>query len=141
LDATVDVSPARTVGAFRSTFPIGLDPSGRAILLYLVTAPWTDEFRTYLQDHAACLRVIPSWTLCLAFPRPLDRAYGAYQAVIREELETPLHRATIRELTWHFEHRQQAIGHGVLNTRTQAFLDRVAEVFKTSGSRFCTGDG
>jgi hypothetical protein len=37
--------------------PMGLDPSGRAVLLYLVTAPWTDEFRTFLQDQTAWLRV------------------------------------------------------------------------------------
>jgi hypothetical protein len=131
LDATVDVNPRRTVGVFRSAFPMGLDPSGRAVLLYLVTAPWTDEFRTFLQDQAASLRVVPSWTLRLVFPRPLDRAYGAYQTVVREELETPLHRATIGELKWYFEHRQLAISQGV-HAQTQAFLDRAAQVFNTS---------
>jgi hypothetical protein len=131
LDATVDVSPRPTVGAFRSTFPMGLDPSGRAVLLYLVTAPWTDQFRTFLQDQAAGLRVVPSWTLRLVFPRPLDRAYGAYQTVVREELETPLHRATVGELKWYFEHRQLAISQGV-HAETQAFLDRAAQVFNTS---------
>ena len=131
LDATVNVSPRRTVGVFRRTFPMGLDPSGRAVLLYLVTAPWTDEFRTFLQDQAASLRVVPSWTLRLVFPRPLDRAYGAYQTVVREELETPLHRATIGELKWYFEHRQLAISQGV-HAQTQAFLDRAAQVFNTS---------
>ena len=130
LDASVDLSSRRTVGAFRSTFPMGLDPGGRAVLLYLVTVPWTDEFRTFLQDQAAGLRVVPSWTLRLVFPRPLDRAYGAYQTVVREELETPLHRATIGELKWYFEHRQLAISQGV-HAQTQAFLDRAAQVFNT----------
>jgi hypothetical protein len=109
---------------------MGLDPSGRAVLLYLVTAPWTDEFRTFLQDQAACLQVAQSWTLRLVFPRPLDRAYGAYQTVVREELETPLHRATINELKWYFEHRQPPVGQGV-HAQTQAFLDRAAQVFNT----------
>jgi hypothetical protein len=130
LDATVDGGPPRTVGAFRSTFPMGLDSSGRAVLLYLVTTPWTDEFRTFLQDQTACLRVAPSWTLRLVFPRPLDRVYSAYQTVVREELETPLHRATIGELKWYFEHRQPAVGQGV-HAQTQAFLDRAAQVFNT----------
>jgi hypothetical protein len=58
------------------------------------------------------------------------RAYGAFQTVVREELETPLHRATISELRWYFEDRQQAIGHGV-DAQTQAFLDRAAQVFNT----------
>ena len=56
----------------------------------------------------ALLRAVPAWTLRLVFPRPLDRVYDAYQTVIREELETPLHPATIRELKWYFEHRRKA---------------------------------
>jgi hypothetical protein len=75
-------------------------------------------------------RIVPSWTLRLVFPRPLDRAYAAYQTVVREELETPLHRATIGELKWYFEHRQQVTGQGV-HAQTQAFLDRAAQVFNT----------
>jgi hypothetical protein len=105
--------PSRAAGAFLATFPIGLDPGGRALVLYLATVPWTDDFRTFLQGTAAFLAVVPSWTLRLVFPRPLDRVYTAYQTVVREELETPLHRATIGELQWYFEHRQKALGQGV----------------------------
>ncbi len=80
------------------TFPIGLEPDGRAVLLYLATEPWTDGFRSFLQGHAALLRAAPTWTLRLVFPRPLDRLYDAYQTVIREELESPLHPADQRQL-------------------------------------------
>ena len=31
---------------------------------------------------------MPSWTLRVVFPQPLDRAYDDYQKVVREELET-----------------------------------------------------
>ena len=121
---------SRPVGAFPGTFPIGIDPSGRAVVLYLATVPWTDEFRTFLQGHATFLRVVAAWTLRLVFPRPLDRVYAAYQTVIRDELETPLHRATISELKWYFEHRQKDIGNPV-HAMTQGFLDRAAQVFGT----------
>lgn len=94
-DLAVDVASSQSFGAFPGTFPIGIDSSGRAVVLYLATVPWTDEFRTFLQGHAAFLRVVAAWTLRIVFPRPLDRVYAAYQTVIREELETPLHRATI----------------------------------------------
>jgi hypothetical protein len=123
-------SPSRAAGAFPATFPIGLDAGGRALVLYLATVPWTDDFRTFLQGTTAFLAVVPSWTLRLVFPRPLDRVYTAYQTVVREELETPLHRATIGELQWYFEHRQKAIGQGV-HALTQGFLDRAAKVFNT----------
>jgi hypothetical protein len=128
-DGPVDVPFGRTLGAPRM-FPIGIDPSGRAVLLYLATEPWTDGFRHFLQGHAALLRAVPEWTLRLVFPRPLDRLYDAYQTVIREELETPLHPATIGELKWYFEHRQQT-SRGPVHPQTQAFLDVGANVFGT----------
>jgi hypothetical protein len=96
-DMPFDVS-SRVPGAFLSTFPIGVELSGRTVLLYLATVPWTDEFRRFLQAHAALLRTASVWTLRLAFPRPLDRGYSTFQQVIHEELETSLHRATINEL-------------------------------------------
>jgi hypothetical protein len=111
---------------------LGRGPSSNrdeSVLLYLVTVPWTDEFRTFVQSQSAFLRSVPAWTLRLVFPRPLDRAYDSYQKVIHEELDGPLQQATIDELKWHFEHRQKAIG-SADSTQTQALLNR-AEVFNT----------
>jgi hypothetical protein len=98
----------RRGAGLRFTFPIGLDATGRAVLLYLATVPWPEECRTFLQGHARLLQIVPAWTLRLVFPRPVDRAYDAYRTVVREELETPLQPATIRELTWYFERRRAA---------------------------------
>lgn len=107
-DTTIDRASSASRSTFPGTYPIGLGPSGRAVLLYLATVPWTEEFRRFVQGHAALLRLLPAWTLRLVFPRPVDHAYEAYQTVIREELESPLHPATIRELKWYFEHRRKA---------------------------------
>lgn len=112
---------SRTASQLSATFPIGLEQDGRAVLLYLATEPWTDGFRSFLQAHAALPRVAPTWTLRLVFPRPLDRVYDAYQAVIREELESPLHPATINELKWYFEHRREAV-EGPVHPMTRGFL-------------------
>jgi hypothetical protein len=120
----------RAVGGFPTMFPIGIDPNGGAALLYLVTEPAGDQFRSFLQTHAALLRAVSAWTLRLIFPRPLDRLYSAYQQIIHEELETPLHRATINELKWYFEHRQKAADSPV-DAQTQAFLNRAAQVYGT----------
>lgn len=84
-----------SVNQFPGTFPIGLDASGRVVLLYLATVPWTEDFRTFLVGHTALLRVTPTWTLRLVFPQPLHRAFTAYEAVIHEELESPLQVDTI----------------------------------------------
>jgi hypothetical protein len=70
-----------------STTPIGRESSGRVVLMYLVTEVWPERFRRFLRDHASLLRVAPTWTLRLVFPRPLDRVYDTYQRVVRDELE------------------------------------------------------
>ena len=132
-DAPVDAASSGSLTEFPGTFPIGLDPSGGAVLLYLATVSWTEEFRTFLQGHATLLRMAPTWTLRLVFPRPLDRAYDAYQSVIREEFETPLQPATIRELKWYFERRRTAADQRP-DTLTRASLERGLQVF--SGPRF-----
>jgi hypothetical protein len=64
----------------------------------------------------------------VVFPRPLDRGYSAFQEVIHEELEMPLHRATVNELKWYFEHRRKAAS-GPVDPQTQAFLNRAAQVY------------
>jgi hypothetical protein len=127
-DMPGEVAGSEGLRLFPGTYPIGIDPSGRAVLLYVATEPWTDAFRRFLQAHATVLRAVPTWTLRLVFPRPLDHAYGAYQTVIREELETPLHPATIRELKWYFEHRLAAVDERP-DTLTQGFLKRGSQVF------------
>jgi hypothetical protein len=124
-----DATP-RTLPQLTATFPIGLERDGRAVLLYLGSEPWTDGFRSFLQAHAALLRVAPTWTLRLVFPRPLDRVYDAYQTVVREELESPLHPATISELKWYFEHRRHAV-EGPVHAMTRGFLEKGAQLFGT----------
>jgi hypothetical protein len=103
---------------FASTFPIGREPDGRVVLVYLVTEVWPERFRRFLQDHAPLLRLAPTWTLRLVFPRPLDGVYDTYQAVIRDELESPIHAGTIHELQRYFEQRRQA-AHTTARQRVQ----------------------
>ena len=93
---------------FASTFPIGRDPDGRIVLVYLVTEVWPERFRRFLQDHVPLMRLVPTWTLRLVFPRPLDRVYDTYQAVIHDELESPIHPGIVHELQKYFEGRRRA---------------------------------
>jgi hypothetical protein len=125
---TTPSEPPTPLPAMRGMLPVGLEPDGRMVLLYLVTEVGTDAFRGFLQRHAALLRVAPTWTLRIVMPRPLDLVYDAYQRVIHEELESPLHSATIGELKWYFEHRTKAVREGV-HPQTQAFLDVGAKAF------------
>ena len=132
-DATLADGAETRLIDFSGLRPIGLDPSGRVVLFYLATVPWTEEFRRFLQRLTPVLRFTRAWTLRLVFPRPIDQHYSAYQAVIRQELETPLEHATIRELKVHFE-RRRAAAHCRSNMLPEALPDRRAEFFE--GPRF-----
>lgn len=123
--------PPAAVRDLSGTLPIGIDGNGRIVLLYLATDPWTDRFRTFLQGHARLLRVAPTWTIRLAFPHPLENFYSACQAVIHDELESPLHPATIGELQWFFEHRRQSEAGEPLHPMTKGFLKVGYKVFGT----------
>ena len=104
------------------------------VLLYVATVPWTDDFRTFLVGHAALLRVTPAWTLRLVRPQPLRHAFAAYQAVVHEELESPLHAHTINDLKRYFFHRRRGTDLNAIPEALRAFLDRCAQVF--AGPRF-----
>jgi hypothetical protein len=70
-----------------------------------------------------------TWTIRIVFPRPLDHAYDVYQAVIHEELESPLHSATIGELQSYFELRLEAARGEPMQPQDQGFLRKGHEVF------------
>lgn len=56
--STTAVEDIRSGGFPR--FPVGIDGGGRAVLVYLVTEPSTDRFRTFLHGNAALLRALAS---------------------------------------------------------------------------------
>jgi hypothetical protein len=126
-DSSADPPPAAR--DLPGTLPIGIDGGGRVVLLYVATDPWTERFRTFLQGHARLLRVAPAWTVRLAFPHPLEHFYSACQAVIRDELESPLHSATISELQSFFEHRRQSENGKPLHAMTRGFVNVGYRVF------------
>ncbi|HEX6315908.1 MAG TPA: hypothetical protein VFZ73_13650, partial [Gemmatimonadaceae bacterium] len=112
-----------------SVLPIGLVADGRMLLLYLASESTTETFRSFLQTHDELLSVAPTWTIRIVFPRPLDHAYDAYQAVIHEELESPLHPVTISELQSYFELRLEAARGEPMHPLSQGFLRKGHEVF------------
>lgn len=128
------LDPPKVANEFPGTFPIGVDRTGRTVLLYLVTKPWTDDFRTFLVGHAALLSVMPTWTLRLVFPQPLRRAVEAYKTVVYEELESRLNPDTIRELQHYFFHRRRGTDLTAIPETLRAIITRYAEVY--GGPRF-----
>jgi hypothetical protein len=113
---------------FPDTLPIGIDSGGRAVFLYLVMPAGRDDFGGFLSRHAALVRSLPAWTLRLVFPRALAEAYGAFQAVVQDELESPLHPHTVEELKWYFG--QLRAMPNVRIRLTDERFERAAELFE-----------
>ena len=71
---------------FPDALPIGVDPSGRALVVYAATAASLEGFRPFLRRHVAFLAALPTWILRLIFP-PDDRPVNAaWEAVIDREI-------------------------------------------------------
>jgi hypothetical protein len=119
---------------FPGMFPIGIDPSGHVVVLYLATVPWTDDFRAFLVGHTALLRVTSSWTLRIVFPQTLRRVVESYRAVVHEELESPLNADAIYDLKRYFFHRRRGMDLSTIPEALRAFLVRCTQVF--GGPRF-----
>jgi hypothetical protein len=119
---------------FPGTFPIGIDSSGRVVLLYLASTPWTDDFRTFLVGHTALLSVTQSWTLRTLVPQTVQRAVVAYGAAAREERASPLDATTMRELQHYFFHRRRRTDLRTLPDSLRVLLTRYSEAY--GGARF-----
>jgi hypothetical protein len=117
-----------TAGAFPDKQPIGVDRTGRAVFLYLVLPSARDDFRGFLGRHRELLVCLPSWTLRLVFLRQYAHVYEAYQAVVREEWESPLHPRTVEELTWFFERWREM--NGRVQPGSDERLERAAQAFE-----------
>jgi hypothetical protein len=89
---------------FPGTFPIGVDADGRALLLYVATKPWTEDFRTFLIGHVDLLATQPTWTLRVVFPPSLQRFVVEYRGAVYEQLENWLDAQAINDLQWYFFH-------------------------------------
>jgi len=101
-----DAAAVDGVELLPGTFPIGVDPEGRILVLYVVTVPWTDDFRVFLLGHVSLLAATPLWTVRLVFPPALHRVVPDYQHAVREELASPLgDRAN--EVNWYFFHKRR----------------------------------
>ena len=100
---TVGEGDNRTVRYFPERLPIGIQPDGRGVLVYLVTEPSLDDFRVFLERHAALLRALQAWTLRIVVPGHLPGVGQRAKQVVWEQLMTPVRAKTADRLRWYFE--------------------------------------
>jgi hypothetical protein len=53
---------------FKDKQPVGIDPDGRVVLLYIATEARSPRFVAFLQRQQELLRSLPAWTLRLVVP-------------------------------------------------------------------------
>jgi hypothetical protein len=100
---SVGQGDARTTRYFPERLPIGIHPAGRGVVVYVVTEPWLDDFRVFLERHAAVLRALPAWTLRIVVPPQYTEISQRAKKVVWNQLMTPLSTETLDELRWYFE--------------------------------------
>ena len=99
---SVGEGEARTVRYFPDRLPIGIHLAGRGVVVYVVTDPWPDEFRVFLERHAALLRSLPAWTLRIVVPPHFPDIAQRSKQVVWNQLLTPLRTEMLDELRWYF---------------------------------------
>jgi hypothetical protein len=100
---SVGEGEARTVRYFPDRLPIGIHLAGRGVLVYVVTDPWLDEFRVFLERHTALLRALPAWTIRIVVPPQFPDIAQRSKQVVCDQLLTPLRTETLDGLRWYFE--------------------------------------
>jgi hypothetical protein len=98
-------SSSGRVRMFPDGLPIGVEPSGRVVFLYLVTTSFDGDLRVFLQRDIDLLRALPGWTLRLLFLPQTSGVKASFEAVVRDEL-TAWSPHTVEELTWYCEERR-----------------------------------
>jgi len=99
---------ASTRRYFPDKLPIGIRPnSAEHVFIYLVTKPMPDDFRVFLQRHAALVGLVKRWTIQVLVPQPLANAIPRFGQAARDELATPLRLSIAEELEWYFHERQR----------------------------------
>lgn len=81
---TSGIGERQTVRYFPDRLPIGIHLAGRGVLVYIVLDPTMNDFRLFLERHAAVLRALPAWTVRVLIPTQFrsvqDLALKAQQA-------------------------------------------------------------
>ena len=84
--------------------PVGVEPDGRVVLLFLVMRDRLDEFRVFLQECSSFLSRRPTWTIRVVLARQFQWLSKLYDDKFRYDLGPgPRH---MDELRWYFQQRQ-----------------------------------
>jgi hypothetical protein len=110
VDRLPHVSPAvgrsGEVCMFPDKVPIGIDLTGRWVIVYLADDAELNPCRAFLQRHADLLAVLPAWTLRFVAPPELETLAARCANLVKEDLASPVRREVIDRLKWYFDQRR-----------------------------------
>ncbi len=93
---------------FKDKHPVGVDPNGRVVLLYVATEACSHRFLAFLQRQQSLLRSVPAWTLRIVVPSWPVGLENAYLKMANTELSQVLSRKHVERLRAYFEQRRAA---------------------------------
>jgi hypothetical protein len=94
-----------TARAVRDRMPIGIDPDGRWVLVYVVAGDQLEDFRWFVQRHAPVLAALPAWTLRVVFSSDLRWLAERYNEAAQSELDS-LRPEVVTHIRWYFKKRR-----------------------------------
>jgi hypothetical protein len=86
------VNGVEQVRYFPDRLPLGVDPAGRWVCVYLLTRDSDRDLRLFLERHLQLLAALPAWTLRIAVPPHLEQHGTRLVASVREQLRVGLQR-------------------------------------------------
>jgi hypothetical protein len=120
--------PASSGRRLVEKFPIGIDPTGRAVLLYLATDSEQSRFRAFVQRHFELLRSLPAWTLRIVVPPGPEGLGERLLKIGHEEFTVTLRPELVRELRWYFTERRK-VADTAYETPDQEAFDMAEDAF------------
>ena len=103
---SVGVGANKHVQLFPDALPIAVDSNGRPVFVFIVSSWNTDDLRPFLQRHADLLSSLPGWIMRIVLPPHLAVLRASLEAVVRDELASPISAIALGELGWYFEQRR-----------------------------------
>lgn len=94
-----------TARAVRDRMPIGIDPDGRWVLVYVVAGDQIEDFHWFVQRHAPVVAALPAWTLRVVFSSDLRWLAERYNEAAQSELDS-LRPEVVTHIRWYFKMRR-----------------------------------
>jgi hypothetical protein len=127
---TVRKGDQALIRPFPDRLPIGAQPSGHVVFVYLHAGLSNDEFRDFLQRHAPLLEKLPTWTMRIVVPARLEVAAQDLQKVAWGQMASPLKDPILTELRWYFDHRAGGLA-GLSEPADRRRFERSERAFAT----------